>query len=180
MLCGGAAVVERFPCFPSSSSTGLVLYRALGLPAQPQVSRASVCLLDPSPHNLQGVTCMSMSHTAQIQAPGGVRRRKVDVMFKRESSEMVIRPQASQLPLGIEEIKHSHTHIWGNYLLEPYLLQHLHFKRLCKEAFHVLQIWADFCISHFPMNVLSVSPQRIDLQLIFIRYSIFMNMCISS
>ncbi len=58
----------------------------------------------------------------------------------------------------------------------PYLLQHLHFKQLCKEAFHVLQIWADFYICHFPMNLLSASPQRIDLQLIFLRYwySIFM------
>ncbi len=59
-------------CFPSSSSTGLVLYRALGLPAQPQVSRASVCLLDPSPHNLQGVCPWVMLHKFKHR---GVRDR---------------------------------------------------------------------------------------------------------
>lgn len=66
---------------------GLILrfIPSMGLPASPpQVSRASLCLLELSPHNLQGVTCASMSHTAPIQAPGGARQKKVDVMFKRE------------------------------------------------------------------------------------------------
>ncbi len=174
MLCGGAALLpilllhwsSPLPCpWVTCTASGV---QSFGLFAWSQ--------------STQSARCMSMSHVAQIQAPGGARQRKVDVMFKWESSEMVIRPQASQLPLGIEEIKHSHTHIWGNYLIcfNTYISSSFARRRsmFCRyELIFVFVIFPWICCQRLRKG----SIYSLYFSDIGFRYlCMFMNMCISS